>query len=58
MEKNVEELKRKAHLLRTWGGDASLEDSVRAWGALRDRVRAHQHLFEHQVYMTFFQIYL
>lgn len=49
MERSVEELKRKAHLLRTWGGDASLDDSVRAWAALRDRVRAHHDMFQHQV---------
>lgn len=53
MEKTVEDLKRKAQLLRTWGGDAAPEGSVRAWAALRERLRAHADMFQHQVCMVY-----
>ncbi|CAG9090821.1 unnamed protein product [Plutella xylostella] len=48
MEKTVEALKKKGHMLRTWGGDASVDGTVREWNKIRELMVANQQMFEHQ----------
>ncbi|CAK1551720.1 unnamed protein product [Leptosia nina] len=48
MEKLVDGLKKKGHMLRTWGGDTSVENSVKEWNKIREQIAAHQQMFEHQ----------
>ncbi|XP_053600523.1 cytoplasmic dynein 2 heavy chain 1 [Plodia interpunctella] len=48
IEKTVECLKRKGHMLRTWGGDASIDGSIREWNKTRDLMASQQQMFEHQ----------
>ncbi|XP_052738057.1 cytoplasmic dynein 2 heavy chain 1 isoform X2 [Bicyclus anynana] len=48
MEKMVEDLKRKGHLLRTWGGDSSLDSTFREWHKLHEQMLSQQQMFEHQ----------
>ncbi|XP_038213294.1 cytoplasmic dynein 2 heavy chain 1 [Zerene cesonia] len=48
MEKLVEGLKRKGHLLRTWGGDPSVDTTVKEWMKIREQMDVHQQIFEHQ----------
>ncbi|XP_061378871.1 cytoplasmic dynein 2 heavy chain 1-like [Danaus plexippus] len=48
MEKMVEDLKRKSHLARTWGGDTTLDGVTREWSKLKETMTAHQTMFEHQ----------
>lgn len=52
MEKMVEDLKRKSHLARTWGGDTTLDGVTREWSKLKETMTAHQTMFEHQVTMA------
>ncbi|XP_034825556.2 cytoplasmic dynein 2 heavy chain 1 [Maniola hyperantus] len=48
MEKMVENLKRKGHLLRTWGGDSTLDSTFREWHKLHEQMLSQQQMFEHQ----------
>ncbi|CAH4033508.1 unnamed protein product [Pieris brassicae] len=48
MEKLVEGLKRKSHMLRTWGGDSSIESVVKEWFKMREQMNAHLQIFERQ----------
>ncbi|XP_045525458.1 cytoplasmic dynein 2 heavy chain 1 [Pieris brassicae] len=48
MEKLVEGLKRKSHMLRTWGGDSSIESVVKEWFKMREQMNAHLQMFERQ----------
>ncbi|KAG6453779.1 hypothetical protein O3G_MSEX008333 [Manduca sexta] len=48
MEKLVEDLKKKGHLLRTWGGDTSVDRTIKEWQKIRELMRSQQQLFEHQ----------
>ncbi|XP_049865471.1 cytoplasmic dynein 2 heavy chain 1-like [Pectinophora gossypiella] len=48
MEKLVEALKRKGYLLRTWGGDVSVDGTVQAWQKIKELMLSHQQMFEHQ----------
>ncbi|XP_063823750.1 cytoplasmic dynein 2 heavy chain 1-like [Ostrinia nubilalis] len=48
MEKTVEALKRKSHMLRTWGGDASADGSIKEWHKVRELMLSQQQMFEHQ----------
>ncbi|KAL0839484.1 hypothetical protein ABMA28_016191 [Loxostege sticticalis] len=48
MEKTVEALKRKSHMLRTWGGDASADGSIKEWLKVRELMLSQQQMFEHQ----------
>ncbi|XP_039746175.1 cytoplasmic dynein 2 heavy chain 1-like [Pararge aegeria] len=48
MEKMVESLKRKGHLLRTWGGDSTLDSTFREWHKLHEQMLSQQQMFEHQ----------
>lgn len=45
----MEDLKRKCYLLRTWGGDSSLDNTIREWEKLREQILSHREMFEHQV---------
>lgn len=49
MEKLVESLKKKGHMLRTWGGDASVDGTIKEWQRIRELMMSHQQMFEHQV---------
>ncbi|XP_060800611.1 cytoplasmic dynein 2 heavy chain 1 [Amyelois transitella] len=48
IEKTVECIKRKAHMLRTWGGDASIDGSIHEWNKTRELMISQQQMFEHQ----------
>ncbi|CAB3224981.1 unnamed protein product [Arctia plantaginis] len=48
MEKTVEALKRKSHMLRTWGGDTSVDGTMREWKKIHELMLSQQKLFEHQ----------
>ncbi|KAM3968298.1 LOW QUALITY PROTEIN: dynein cytoplasmic heavy chain beethoven [Aphomia sociella] len=48
MEELVEALKRKGHMLRTWGGDASVDDTIKEWQKIRELMLSQQQMFEHQ----------
>ncbi|KAJ2950705.1 hypothetical protein O0L34_g8965 [Tuta absoluta] len=48
MEKLVESLKRKGHLLRTWGGDASVDGTIKEWQKIRELMIGQKQMFEHQ----------
>ncbi|RVE44281.1 hypothetical protein evm_011076 [Chilo suppressalis] len=48
MEKTVENLKRKSHMLRTWGGDSTTEGVIKEWQKIRDMMLGQQQMFEHQ----------
>lgn len=49
MEKLVDDLKRKGHMLRTWGGDYSIDHTIKEWLRIREQLHSQQELFEHQV---------
>nr|XP_026491807.1 cytoplasmic dynein 2 heavy chain 1-like [Vanessa tameamea] len=48
MEKTVEDLKRKGYLLRTWGGDSSIDNTIREWEKLREQILSQREMFNHQ----------
>ncbi|XP_052751641.1 cytoplasmic dynein 2 heavy chain 1 isoform X2 [Galleria mellonella] len=48
MEQLVEALKRKGHMLRTWGGDASVDDTIKEWLKMRELIQSQQQMFEQQ----------
>ncbi|XP_041973347.1 cytoplasmic dynein 2 heavy chain 1 isoform X2 [Aricia agestis] len=48
MEELVEDLKKKGHMLRTWGGDSTVDDAIKEWQRVRDQLDSQQELFEHQ----------
>lgn len=49
MEKTVEALKRKGHMLRTWGGDTSVDGTMKEWQKIHELMLSQQKMFEHQV---------
>lgn len=49
MEKTVEALKRKGHMLRTWGGDSSVDGTMKEWQKIHELMISQQKMFEHQV---------
>lgn len=49
MENTIEALKKKGHMLRTWGGDASVDGTIKEWLKVRELMSTHQQMFEHQV---------
>ncbi|XP_063374788.1 cytoplasmic dynein 2 heavy chain 1 isoform X3 [Cydia amplana] len=48
MEKTVENLKKKGHMLRTWGGDASVDGTIKEWQKVQELMQSRQQMFEHQ----------
>ncbi|KPJ16863.1 Cytoplasmic dynein 2 heavy chain 1 [Papilio machaon] len=48
LEKMVENLKRKGHMLRTWGGDQFVDHTVKEWKKVREQMLAQQQMFQHQ----------
>lgn len=36
-------------MLRTWGGDASLDGTIKEWQKIRELMISQQQMFEHQV---------
>lgn len=53
MEKMVEELKKKGHLLHTWGGDSAVESSIQEWEKIRVVMQSKQQMFAHQVFVIY-----
>lgn len=49
MEKKVENLKKKSHMLRTWGGDTTLDTTIKEWKKIHELLISQQQLFEQQV---------
>ena len=49
MENTVETLKRKGHMLRTWGGDSSVDGTMKEWQKIHELMLSQQKMFEHQV---------
>ncbi|XP_075972807.1 dynein cytoplasmic heavy chain beethoven [Anticarsia gemmatalis] len=48
MEKTVEALKKKGHMLRTWGGDTSVDGTIKEWQKIYELMLSQQKMFEHQ----------
>ncbi|XP_047023303.1 cytoplasmic dynein 2 heavy chain 1 [Helicoverpa zea] len=48
MEETVEALKRKGHMLRTWGGDTSVDSTMKEWQKIHELMLSQQKMFEHQ----------
>ncbi|XP_061706791.1 cytoplasmic dynein 2 heavy chain 1 [Cydia pomonella] len=48
MEKTVESLKKKGNMLRTWGGDASVDGTIKEWQKIQELMQSQQQMFEHQ----------
>ncbi|KAJ8726929.1 hypothetical protein PYW08_015326 [Mythimna loreyi] len=48
MENTVEALKRKGHMLRTWGGDSSVDGTMKEWQKIHEMMLSQQKIFEHQ----------
>ncbi|CAH0628959.1 unnamed protein product [Chrysodeixis includens] len=48
MEMTVEALKRKGHMLRTWGGDSSVDGTMKEWQKIHELMISQQKIFEHQ----------
>ncbi|XP_022829187.1 cytoplasmic dynein 2 heavy chain 1 [Spodoptera litura] len=48
MESTVEALKRKSHMLRTWGGDTSVDGTMKEWRKIHELMLSQQKMFEHQ----------
>uniref|UniRef100_A0A2A4JRE1 Dynein heavy chain, cytoplasmic n=1 Tax=Heliothis virescens TaxID=7102 RepID=A0A2A4JRE1_HELVI len=48
MEQTVEALKRKGHMLRTWGGDTSVDGTMKEWQKIHELMLSQQKMFEHQ----------
>ncbi|XP_068628065.1 cytoplasmic dynein 2 heavy chain 1 [Battus philenor] len=48
MEKLVENMKRKGHMLRTWGGDPIIDNTIKEWLKVREQMLAQQQMFQHQ----------
>ncbi|KAL4718783.1 hypothetical protein ACJJTC_005101 [Scirpophaga incertulas] len=48
IETIVQNLKQKAHMLRTWGGDSTAEETMQEWHKIREMMLSHQQVFEHQ----------
>lgn len=40
-------------MLRTWGGDASVDGTINEWLRIRELMMSHQQMFEHQVHVWF-----
>lgn len=51
----MEALKKKGHMLRTWGGDASVDGTIKEWQKIREIMLSQQQMFEHQVTEQFFR---
>nr|XP_037870708.1 cytoplasmic dynein 2 heavy chain 1 isoform X3 [Bombyx mori] len=48
MEKIVAALKKKGNMLRTWGGDTSIDGTIKEWQKTRELMLNHQQMFENQ----------
>ncbi|XP_072941902.1 cytoplasmic dynein 2 heavy chain 1 [Epargyreus clarus] len=48
MEQIVESLKKKGHMLRTWGGDPFVDNTIKDWQKIREQMTSHKQMFEHQ----------
>ncbi|CAK1578261.1 unnamed protein product [Parnassius mnemosyne] len=48
MEKMVENLKRKGQMLRTWGGDTSVDNTLKEWQKVREQMLSQHQIFLHQ----------
>ncbi|CAG9791907.1 unnamed protein product [Diatraea saccharalis] len=48
MEKTVENLKRKTHMLRTWGGDSTTAGVIKEFQKVHDLMLSQQQMFDHQ----------
>ncbi|GBP43431.1 Cytoplasmic dynein 2 heavy chain 1 [Eumeta japonica] len=48
MEKIIQNLKRKSHMLRTWGGDQTVDSTIKEWQKIQELISSQQQQFEHQ----------
>lgn len=49
METMVQGLKKKSHMLRTWGGDMSVDGTIKEWQKIQELMQSQKLMFEHQV---------
>ncbi|KAJ0179270.1 hypothetical protein K1T71_004982 [Dendrolimus kikuchii] len=48
MEKTVENLKKKSHMLRTWGGDTTVDGTIQEWKRIHELLIGQRQMFEQQ----------